>query len=350
MADLRDTLDSEISGTYTIERELGGGGMSRVFVATEKLLDRRVVIKVLPEDVAAGISADRFRREIQLAAKLQHPHIVPVLSAGEVLGRPYFTMPFVEGESLRTRLDRTGDLPLPDAVRILREIASALAYAHRHGIVHRDIKPDNVLISDDFALVTDFGVAKALTDSAVPNDVGTVTSAGSIIGTPAYMSPEQATGDPHVDHRSDIYSFGILAYEMVTGTTPFSGRTTQALLAAHAIVPPDPIEKHRPNLSPWLGEVIMKCLEKRPSDRPQTASEIVHLLQQSDEVSRSGQTIDPYRRAPQRRILFIAAGLAVRIFMYDGSLSTFSQAALICSVISARSFSTVDCHRLALYS
>jgi serine/threonine-protein kinase len=318
VADLRDTLDSAISDSYTIERELGGGGMSRVFVATERLLDRRVVIKVLPEDVAAGISADRFRREIQLAAKLQHPHIVPVLSAGEILGRPYFTMPFVEGESLRARLERTGDLPLPDAVRILREIASALAYAHRHGIVHRDIKPDNVLISDDFALVMDFGVAKALKDSAVASDVPSMTTAGVVIGTPEYMSPEQVSGDPHLDHRSDIYSFGVLAYEMVTGATPFSGRTTQAILAAHAIVTPEPISNHRPNLAPWLGEVIMRCLEKRPSDRPQTASEITHLLQQSDEVSRSGQTIDPYRRTAQRPILLVAAGLAIVVLASVG--------------------------------
>ena len=213
MADLRETLEQEISGSYTIERELGGGGMSRVFVANERLLDRRVVIKVLPEDVAAGISADRFRREIQVAAKLQHAHIVPVLTAGEVLGRPYFTMPFIEGESLRARLDRTGDLPLSEAVRILREIASAIAYAHLHGIVHRDIKPDNVLISDEFALVTDFGVAKALKESVVANSAGTATAAGVAIGTPEYMSPEQVSGDPHLDHRSDIYSFGILAYE-----------------------------------------------------------------------------------------------------------------------------------------
>jgi serine/threonine-protein kinase len=318
VADLRDTLDSEISGSYTIERELGGGGMSRVFVATEKLLDRRVVLKVLPEDVAAGISAERFRREIQVVAKLQHPHIVPVLSAGEVLGRPYFTMPFVEGESLRARLDRTGDMPLPDAVRILREVASALAYAHRHGIVHRDIKPDNVLISDDFALVMDFGVAKALKDSAVASDVGSVTTAGVVIGTPAYMSPEQVSGDPHLDHRSDIYSFGILAYEMLTGTTPFSGRTPQAMLAAHAIMPPDPIERHRPNLAPWLGELVMRCLEKRPSDRPQTASEIVQLLHQSDEVSRSGQKIDPYRQTLRQRGFLIAAGIVLVVLASAG--------------------------------
>jgi serine/threonine-protein kinase len=322
VADLRDKLDAEISGSYTIERELGGGGMSRVFLATETSLDRRVVIKVLPEDVAAGISADRFRREIQLAAKLQHPHIVPVLSAGEVLGRPYFTMPFVEGESLRARLDRAGELPLPDAVRYMREVASALAYAHRHGIVHRDIKPDNVLITDDFALVTDFGVAKALKDSALGKGADSVTTAGVAIGTPAYMSPEQAFADPTADHRADIYSFGILAYEMLTGGTPFSGRNTQAMLAAHAMEAPEPILKHRPNLSPWLADLIMKCLEKRPADRPQSASDLVQILHQSDEVSRSGQTIDPHRqqKPQQRRWPLLAAGAAVVVFGSAGIL------------------------------
>jgi serine/threonine-protein kinase len=320
VTDLRDTLGSEISGSYTIERELGGGGMSRVFVATEKSLDRRVVIKVLPEEVAAEISVDRFRREIQLAAKLQHAHIVPVLTSGEVLGRPYFTMPYVEGESLRARLDRSGDLPLPDAVRFLREIASAIAYAHRQGIVHRDIKPDNVLISDDFALVTDFGVAKALKDSAVGENVESVTTAGVAIGTPAYMSPEQALADTTADHRSDIYSFGILAYEMLSGSTPFSGRSTQAVLTAHAMEVPEHIQKRRPNLAPWLGSLIMQCLEKRPSDRPQAAAELVQVLHQSDEVSRSGQMLDPYRHASRKRGLIIGAGVAAVVLASAGIL------------------------------
>lgn len=285
--------------------------MSRVFLATETLLDRRVVIKVLPEDVAAGISAERFRREIQLAAKLQHPHIVPVLAAGEVLGRPYFTMPFIEGESLRSRLDRTGELPLTDAIRILREVGSALSYAHRHGIIHRDIKPDNVMIGDEFALVTDFGVAKALKASAVSKDAGSVTTAGIAIGTPAYMSPEQALADPGVDHRSDIYSFGVLAYEMLTGSTPFSGRSTAALLAAQAIETPEPIQKRRPNLPAWLADIIMRCLEKRPADRPQNAADLVQLLQQSDEATRSGSTIEPHSRAPRARTLIAAGALGL---------------------------------------
>jgi eukaryotic-like serine/threonine-protein kinase len=288
VTDLREILDSEISGSYTIERELGGGGMSRVFLANEKTLDRRVVVKVLPEDVAAGISADRFRREIQLAAKLQHPNIVPVLAAGEVLGRPYFTMPYIEGESLRQKLDREGELPLAESVRLLRQVASALAYAHKHGIVHRDIKPDNVMIGEDYALVTDFGVAKALKASAVGPDTPSATTTGVAIGTPAYMAPEQAVADPNVDHRADIYSFGILAYEILTGFTPFSGRTTQAILAAHVVEPPHPIQQRRPNLPPAISDLVMRCLEKRPADRPQTAGDLLQMLQQVDESFISG--------------------------------------------------------------
>ena len=311
MPDLRDNLTREISGSYTIERELGGGGMSRVFLATETQLDRKVVIKVLPENVAAGISAERFRREIQLAAKLQHSHIVPVLAAGEVLGRPYFTMPFIDGESLRQRLDRVGELPLPEALRLLREVASALAYAHKHGIVHRDIKPDNVMIGDEFALVTDFGVAKALKASAVDTDVPAVTTGSIVIGTPAYMSPEQATADPSVDHRADIYSFGILAYEVLTGTTPFSGRSTQALLAAHAIEAPESILNRRPNLAPWLAAIVMQCLEKRPADRPQSGADLFHLLQQSDELTRSGTTMPPPVGGVSRRVKYAVAAVAL---------------------------------------
>jgi serine/threonine-protein kinase len=298
--------------------------MSRIFLATEIGLDRPVVIKVLPETVAEGISADRFRREILVAAKLQHAHIVPVLTAGEVNGRPYFTMPFVEGESLRVRLDRSGELPLPEAVRILREVAAALAYAHKHGIVHRDIKPDNVMISDDFALVTDFGVAKALNASSLAGDVNSNTTAGVSIGTPAYMSPEQVVADPAVDHRADMYSFGVLAYELLTGKPPFTDRPTQAVLAAHAIEVPEQIHKRRTNLAPWLSDLVMQCLEKRPSDRPQSAADVVHRLQQSDELSRSGSiTIDP-RKNNKTRLALIAGGLltaaaiAAIVFFYRG--------------------------------
>src|SRR5690348_14687791 len=251
--------------------------MSRVFVAVETALDRKVVIKVLPPETAAQVSLERFKREILLAAKLQHPHIVPLLTAGESNGLPYFTMPFVDGESLRVRLARHGELPVNQAIRMLREIASALAYAHEHGIVHRDIKPDNVLLSGGSAMVTDFGVAKALSASSNAEHGG-MTSVGVALGTPAYMAPEQASADPSVDHRADIYSFGVLAYELLTGQPPFAGRTPQNVLAAHVTEVPEAINKRRASLRPALAALVMHCLEKRPADRPQSASEVVHAL------------------------------------------------------------------------
>ena len=251
--------------------------MSRVFIATEVALGRAVVVKVLPRETAASISIERFQREIQLAARLQHPHIVPLLSAGETEGLPYFTMPFVEGESLRIHVDRHGEMPVGEAIRVLREVASALAYAHENGIVHRDIKPDNVLLSGGSAMVTDFGVAKAVSSGSNADHAG-LTSLGVALGTPAYMSPEQASADPTVDHRADIYAFGVLAYELLTGQTPFGGRTPQGLLAAHVTEPPEPIQKRRPSLPPALAALVMRCLEKRPADRPQSAGEIVRAL------------------------------------------------------------------------
>src|SRR5690349_17316291 len=251
--------------------------MSRVFVATEAALGRQVVIKVLLPELAPGVSVDRFRREIQLAAQLQHPHIVPLLSAGESEGLPYFTMPFVIGESLRARLYRDRELPVPEAIRLLRDVASALDYAHSRGVVHRDIKPDNVLITHGVAVVTDFGVAKALTASAGGQHTG-ITSMGVTLGTPTYMAPEQASADPNMDHRVDVYAFGIMAYEMMTGTPPFTGRSPQAVLGAHLVSIPEPVTNHRPGLPPGLSALIMRCLQKHAADRPQTAGELMAML------------------------------------------------------------------------
>ena len=216
--------------------------MSRVFVAEETALGRKVVIKVLPPELAAVLSADRFRREIQLAASLQHPHIVPLFAAGEAGDLVYYTMPLVEGESVRARLTREGELPVPEAVRVLRDVADALSYAHRHGVVHRDIKPDNVLLSDHHALVTDFGVAKAL-DEATRH--ATLTATGLALGTPAYMAPEQAAADPHADHRADIYALGVLGYEILAGRPPFTGPSPQAIIAAQLTQPVVPLAESR---------------------------------------------------------------------------------------------------------
>ena len=215
-SELRDQLQSTLGSAYTIERELGGGGMSRVYVARENALGRAVVIKVLPPELSGVMSAERFRREIQLAASLHHPHIVTVLTAGEADGLLYDTMPLVDGESLRSKLSREGELPIPEAIRLLQQVTDALSYAHEHGVVHRDLKPENILLSGRHAHVVDFGVAKALSAAAVDGTESGLTSVGIALGTPAYMAPEQAAADPLSDHRVDIYALGVVAYEALT--------------------------------------------------------------------------------------------------------------------------------------
>ncbi|MDE3053732.1 MAG: serine/threonine protein kinase, partial [Gemmatimonadota bacterium] len=276
--DLRSQLQDTLGSAYTLERELGGGGMSRVFVAHETALQRKVVVKVLPPELTAGVNVERFNREILLAARLQHPHIVPVLAAGETNGLPYYTMPFVEGESLRVTLARSGALSITDAISVLRDVARALAYAHERGIVHRDIKPENVLLSGGSATVTDFGIAKAISASRTQGTGATLTQMGTSIGTPAYMAPEQAAADPATDHRADLYAFGCMAYELLTGRPPFAGKTPQRLLAAHMGETPEPILALRPDAPPELAGVVMRCLAKDAADRPQSAAEIVRVL------------------------------------------------------------------------
>jgi serine/threonine-protein kinase len=291
---LRDQLQASLGDAFILERELAGGGMSRVFVAEEVALRRRVVVKVVPPEAAAQVSIDRFKKEITFAARLQHPHIVPLLTAGDAAGLPYFTMPFVEGESLAARVKSRGELPVGDAIRILREIATALDFAHEHGIVHRDIKPENVLLagSAGIAMVADFGVAKALNASSGLQE-WKPTTAGVSLGTPAYMSPEQAAADPTIDHRADIYSFGVLAYELLTGSPPFVRRSMQQLLAAQVSEPPIAVMQLRPSLPVALASLVMRCLEKRPADRPQSAAVIVHAL---DDLTMA--TGDGHRGAP----------------------------------------------------
>lgn len=288
MTELLDTLQKTLGDTYEFVRELTGGGMSRLFLAEDRHLGRKVVVKVLSEQVAGGVRIERFRREIQVSARLQHPHIVPLLSSGEVEGLPYFIMPFIEGESLKVHLQRSGELAIPDAVRLLGQIASALAYAHKNGVVHRDIKPDNVLLSEDIAVVTDFGIARAVSDATTRASGLALTSDGSTLGTPAYMAPEQVVADPTIDQRADIYSFGVVAYEMLTNTPLFSARGQQALMAAHAVTLPEPIQKRRPSIPAPLAQLVMQCLEKSRADRPQTAQEIMRKLATWDD---SGDTI-----------------------------------------------------------
>lgn len=284
MSDFRDRLDASIASQYVIERELGGGGMSRTYLATERALNRRVVIKVLAPELLAGVSVERFNREVLLAAQLQHPHIVPVLGAGDADGLPWFTMPYVAGESARARL-QNGPLAIGEVISILRDVARALAFAHSHGVVHRDIKPDNVLLAAGSATVTDFGIAKAI--SAIRGDTpgGTLTAIGTSIGTPAYMAPEQAAGDPDVDHRADFYSFGVLAYELLCGRTPFHNLPPSRMLAAQLSETPRDIRELRADTPPALAQLVMRCLEKVPENRPQQGADIVKVL---DSATSSG--------------------------------------------------------------
>ncbi|HXG71154.1 MAG TPA: protein kinase [Gemmatimonadaceae bacterium] len=275
-ADLRERLQKIVGPGCVIERELGGGGMSRVFVAHDTSLDRKIVIKVLLPDLTEAVSAERFKREIQIAARLQHPHIVPVLTAGSAGDVLYYTMPFVDGESLRGRISREGACSAGVTCTILRDSIRALSYAHRHGVVHRDIKPENILINDDNALIADFGVAKAV--SAAAGLSQGLTTAGISVGTPAYMSPEQCAGDPAIDHRADIYSLGVVAYEMVAGSHPFSGRTPQQMMAAHVIESPPPLKARTADFPLELTRLIMRCLEKDPARRPQSADDMLHQL------------------------------------------------------------------------
>ncbi|MEA2766287.1 MAG: eukaryotic-like serine/threonine-protein kinase, partial [Gemmatimonadaceae bacterium] len=248
----------------------------RVFVALDTSLGRKVVVKLLLPELAATVNVDRFRREIHLAAMLQHPHIVPVLSAGVSDGLPYYTMPFIDGESLRARLARVGKLDVAEATKILRDVLSALSYAHEQGVVHRDIKPENILLSGPFAVVTDFGVAKALSASTNPN--ASITTAGVVLGTPAYMAPEQAAGDPSMDHRADIYSVGVVAYEMFSGERLFADRPAHAIFAAHAIDVPAPLSEKTRRVPPGLAALVARCLEKDPARRPQTEQEVMREL------------------------------------------------------------------------
>ena len=276
MAELLERLQAAVGDGFRIERELGGGGMSRVFLADETRLSRRVVIKLLPPEAAEGVPADRFEREVKLAASLQHPHVVPVLSAGVSDGLLYYVMPYIDGESLAARLARVGALPVGEAVRIIRDVADALAYAHGRGVVHRDIKPDNIMLAGRHALVTDFGVAKAVSASA--NRTAGLTTSGVTIGTPTYMAPEQAAADPNLDHRADIYSLGVVAYEMLSGRPPFMAPTAQGMLAAHVTQTPDPVNAHRQAIPADIAQIVMRCLEKHPADRWQSAAELGEKL------------------------------------------------------------------------
>jgi eukaryotic-like serine/threonine-protein kinase len=314
-------LAAALAGRYDVQRELGHGGMATVYLARDTKHGRFVAIKVLNPDLARAVDAARFLREINIAAQLQSPHVLPMLDSGEAedphdnasRGLLYYVMPYVDGDSLRGRLAREGALPPSEAMRLLRDVVEGVAHAHRHGVVHRDIKPDNVMLAERHALLMDFGVAKALSAAGGEragsvSDPGptTLTSLGISLGTPAYMAPEQAAADPDIDHRADIYSIGVLAYEMLSGRPPFTG-APQAVLLAQITTPPAPLLDVKPDVPPAIVQIVMRCLEKEPARRFQTADEL--LLAIGALVTPAGAPVAATAHVRSRRLLW-AAGLA----------------------------------------
>ncbi|MEO6528522.1 MAG: protein kinase [Gemmatimonadaceae bacterium] len=318
-AALADALQVALSERYVVERELGRGGMATVYLARDIRHERAVAVKVLSRDVVAPGGAARFLQEIRTAAGLTHPHVLGVHDSGDANGLLYYVMPYVEGETLRTRLSREGALPLAEAVRLVRELADALAYAHAHGIVHRDLKPENVLLAGGHAVVADFGIAKALaaaTQDGTPR--GGLTSAGVALGTPAYMAPEQAVGDASTDHRADLYALGVVAYEALAGAHPFGARAPQALVVAHLTEPPPPLGARRPDAPRSLVALVTQLLEKDPAARPQSADAVLRAL--------DGATAAPAGTPSRRRGLRLATAATLLAAASVGGYAVWKRA------------------------
>src|SRR5881227_2814156 len=301
MADVRERLEAALAEHYAIDRELGAGGMATVYLARDLKHDRHVAVKVLRPELAAVLGIDRFLSEIRVTAHLQHPHILPLFDSGQAGGLIYYVMPHVEGESLRQRLSREKQLPIEDALEITRAVASALDYAHRHGVIHRDIKPENVLLHDGQALVADFGVALAVTAATG----GRLTETGLSIGTPHYMSPEQATGERQITARSDVYSLGSVLYEMLVGEPPFTGPTAQAVVAKVLTEAPPAVRAKRATVPEHVEEAIQVALQKLPADRFGTAAEFATAVAAPTGATRHRVAL-PSRRWPPRQIIAAA--------------------------------------------
>jgi eukaryotic-like serine/threonine-protein kinase len=300
-----DALRAALADRYALVRELGSGGMATVYLAEDVRHHRHVAIKVLHPELSAAIGSTRFLKEIEVMGKLQHPHIMPLFDsgcAGDVL---YFVMPFVEGETLRARLDREQLLPVHDAIAISREVADALSYAHAHGVIHRDIKPENILLCDGHALLADFGIALAA-------DGGTrerLTQTGMSIGTPHYMSPEQAMAERTIDARSDIYALGAVTYEMLTGEPPFSGPTTQTIIARAMTEQPRKLRGIRDTVSPALESVVLTALARLPADRFATATAYADALERAK-----------LARSEDLQTVTVARGTSAQYWRYGSTL------------------------------
>lgn len=275
LARVRAALDDR----YEVQHEIGRGGMATIYLAVDRRHERRVAVKVLHPEMAATVGARRFVREIRTEARLTHPHIVPLLDSGESGGVLYYVMPFVEGESLRARLDRVKRLPVADALRVAAEIADALDCAHRHDVLHRDVKPENILLEEGHAVVVDFGVARAISSANADGSQDRITATGVTVGTLDYMSPEQANGDPALDGRSDIYAVGCLLHEMLIGIPPYRARSMQARLAQIQASPVPSLRIAAPEIPPGVDALVRRCLARLPADRHATAAELRHALE-----------------------------------------------------------------------
>ena len=307
MRDVPAELAAALATRYRLERELGAGGMATVFLARDLKHERDVAIKVLRADSAAAVGVDRFLSEIRTTGNLKHPHILPLFDSGLADAVPFYVMPFIDGESLRARLRQVGRLPIGEVVRILHQLADALAHAHAKGVIHRDIKADNVLVSDRHVFLADFGVARALVapnGETVAGTVGPMTGTGIMVGTPGYMAPEQIVAGP-VDHRTDIYAFGALAYELLTGSPPFVG-TPQEVVAAQLTRSPEPIARHRPDTPPPLASLVMRCLQKDPGDRWQRTDDLLAVL---ESVPTTGIEVPARQASSKPRVTYVAIAL-----------------------------------------
>jgi serine/threonine protein kinase len=302
-----ERLATALADRYRIERELGQGGMATVYLAEDLKHGRKVAIKVLRPELAAVIGADRFVREIRTIAALQHPHILGLIDSGEVNGTAYYVMPFVEGESLRDRLNREKQLPIPDAIRIAGEAAAALDYAHRHGVIHRDIKPENILLHDGSALVADFGIALAVSSAGGSR----MTETGMSLGTPHYMSPEQAMGEREITARSDVYALGAMTYEMLLGEPPFSGPTAQAIVAKVLTEAPRPLTPRRHSIPPEVEDAVLTALQKLPADRFGSAAEFASALQDGTKARRKTAELHHPKVVGLRQRWLVGLGLVV---------------------------------------
>jgi len=303
MPQIADRLASALEGRYRIDRELGVGGMATVYLADDLRHGRRVAIKLLHPELSAVLGLERFLAEIKLTAGLQHPHILPLFDSGSADGLLYYVMPYVEGETLRRRLQRDRQLPVAEAIRLATEVADALEYAHGRGVVHRDIKPENILLQGDHAEVSDFGIALAVEQAGGSR----LTQTGLSLGTPQYMAPEQATGEKTVDQRADVYALGAVTYEMLAGEPPFTGPTAQAIVAKVITERPRPLRELRETVPPHVAAAVQAALQKLPADRPATAAafgRLLHDLERTREIPAAA----PVRSWP-RQAAFIAAGL-----------------------------------------